>query len=74
MADFVVVFAREFFLIGNSLVDGEREREYDDDERGDAAGIRARTADGERDRERAAATGNDDGRSVVHGVPVVQGS
>lgn len=74
VADFVVIFAREFLLVGNSLVDSEREREYDDDERGDAAGIRARTADGERDRERAAATGDNDGGSIVHGVPAIQRS
>lgn len=74
VADFVVVFARELFLVGNSLIDGEREREHDDDKRRDAAGIRARSADGERDCERAAAAGDDDGGPIVHGVPVVQGS
>lgn len=74
VADFVVVFAYELLLVGDSLVDGEYEREYDNDECRDTAGIRARAANGERDRERAAATGDDDGGPTVHDVPVVQGS
>lgn len=65
------VLPRELLLVGDSLVDGEREREHDD-ERRDVA-VRART-DGERDCERAAATGDDDGGSAVHYVPAVQGS
>lgn len=74
VADFVVVFARELLLVGDNLVDGEREREYDDNEHRDAAGIRARSADGERDCERAAATSDNDGGSAVHDVPAVQES
>lgn len=74
VADFVVVFACELLLVGDSLVDGEYEREYDDNERRDAAGIRAHSADGERDCERAATMGADDGGPAVHDVPAVQGS
>lgn len=74
VADFVVFFACELLLLGDSLVDGKREREHDDDERRDVAGIRALAADSERDCERAATTSDDNGGSTVHDVPAVQGS
>lgn len=74
MADFVVFFARELLVLGDSLVNGEREREHDDDERRNVAGIRALAANGERDCERAAATSDDNGGPAVHDVSAVQGS
>jgi len=74
MADFVVLLARELLLVGDSVVDGECEREHNGDRRRDVARIRARGADGQRDRERAAATCNDDGGPTVHDVSIIQGS
>lgn len=74
VADFVVFFARELVFLGDSLGDGKREREHDDDERRDVAGICACTTNSERDCQRATAASNDDGRSAVHNVPALQGS
>lgn len=67
----LVVLPRELLVVGDSLVDGEREREHDDEQRRDVA-VGAR-ADGQRDGERAAATRHDDGGPAVHHVPIVQG-
>lgn len=73
MADIVLV-TRELLFVGDSVVDGEREREHNDDERRDVAGVRTCAADGERDRQRTAATSDDDGGSTVHDVPIIQRS
>jgi len=70
VVDFVVVFAHELLFIGDNF-DSERKREYDDNERRNATGIRTRSTDSERDCERTATTSNDDGGPTVHDVPII---